>query len=39
MEIGMNEEVLDILLPPRDEIVKTYDLVALCEEAVAKMRT
>ena len=39
VEMRMDEKVLDILLPPGDEIVEADDLMALYQEAVAEMRT
>jgi len=35
----MEDKVLDILLPSRDEIIETDDIVALRKEAVREMRT
>jgi hypothetical protein len=37
VEIWVNKEVPDIFFPPRDEIVKADDLMALGEQTVAKM--
>jgi hypothetical protein len=39
VEMRMDKKVLDILLPPGDEIVEADDLVALRQEAVREMRT
>jgi len=38
-EMWMEDKVLDILLPSRDEIIETDDIVALRKEAVREMRT
>jgi hypothetical protein len=37
-EMRMDEKVLDILLPPGDEIVEADHIVALRQKAVAEMR-